>query len=667
MNIYLREVKFKLLNINKSCEIEKEIQRYIEKFYNKWHNKPKIKYYFELVKKNNSFYNIKISLYYSSILNVPQGIAILAEGNPKYDKLFELTALYMENFLRAESLEYIIIAPAERFMAGFEDLNYLLDEIYNELVDNNDNENKEKANIELNKILSKIDFVIQGIKLFDDKVMEIMKKHKLKLKSEHKKIKTENKEHPIKEDFKLKFFEQGSGYYNLGMYDESIAEFEKILEVENNNIKALLNIGWLYLLKNNNEKAAEYFEKVLKLNESNASALNGRGIIYFKNQEIKKAKKYFLKSVKLDANSENAYFAFNSLGEIYFKEKLLKNAINNFTKAISIDNTKIEAHINLAHLYHFLGIYESSEKEYKYCLKIRPNDKKIKIYQLLNTAQSEIAKQNFVQAEKIYKNILRFRPSDPTVYNNFGNLLFKLNKFKRAILMYKKALRIKYDYNKALYNLGLTYEKLNELKKSQNCYLKILETNPEEKYSLNQLGWLEYLKKNFDNAIDYFLRATKKDPNFILPLINLGWIYIQEGELTKALHIYQNLIVKCPDNPIIRNDLGIVYFKLKIFEKANYEFLSAINLSNNPELIAVSNYYLGLIQLEKGDENKAITFFNNVLEYEKEHIGSIEELMKIYKKEGDVEKYNRYKQIYIELVDKKRDENKLFFQNQLLV
>ena len=90
MNLNSREIKFKFIEINKCKNPEKFIQNNIDKFYKTWHTNSTIKHYLNLVKKNNSFYNIKISLYYSNILNSPQGISIYAEGNLKYDKLFGL-------------------------------------------------------------------------------------------------------------------------------------------------------------------------------------------------------------------------------------------------------------------------------------------------------------------------------------------------------------------------------------------------------------------------------------------------------------------------------------------------------------------------------------------------------------------------------------------------
>lgn len=648
MSINSREVKFKFIKLYKQSSPVDFIQKVIDDFYQIWHGNSKIRYYLNLVKEKNSFYNIKISVYNSVITFQPQGIQIYSEGNPKYDKLFELTALLVENFLKNNNIEYLMIAPKERFTAGFEDLNYLIDEIYYDLLENNDDEDtRSNAVLEIKKLISQFDFILNGMKLFDDKIIELIKKFNLKFKTT-KPVSTNiiKNEDFITNDITKRYFEKGTGYFELGMYNDAIEEFMKVIDIDKNNMQALLNIGWINLIENATDIAEAYFEKVLKIDKNNANALNGMAVVHLRKKNIKTSKKYFIKSVELDSKSKNAYFAYNSLGEIFLKENSIEDAMLNFEKAISINSEKIEAHLNLAHLYHYLGIYDQANIEFESCLKLKPYNKSITVSKLNNLAQKEISKQNLKEAEKIFKKILNYSPDEPTIYNSFGNVLFKLNKIKRAIIMYKQALTFQKDYDKSIYNLGVAYEKLNDYTKAKKYFNEVLNLKPKDKYALNQLGWLEYLENNYTTAIDYFLKAINSDENFLLPVINLGWIYVQENELTKALHIYQSLSIKYPDHLLIKNDLGVVYYKLKIFDKALDLFKEILIKTDYKKLKVMSNYYIGLIYKEKGGVNEAISYFEKAYKLDETHLNTLKELKLIYKKIGENEKYDYYEQKY---------------------
>lgn len=650
MIINSREVKFKFLKLYNEPNPLLYVQEIIDSFYHSWHNNSKIKYYLNLVKDNNSFYNIKISIYSSLILEKPLGLLIFAEGNPKYDKLFELTILLVEEFLKQYKIEYLMIAPKERFMSGFDDLNYQLDEIYYELLDNsNDETAKQIAVNELHNIVRQFDFILSSMKLFDDKIIELIKQFSLKLQSlntnhenknfNYSKEKNTKIDYSDKEDL-IKFFEKGTGYFDLGMYEEAIIEFEKILKRKQDNIQALLNIGWIYLISNKVDLSYNYFSKVLQIDNQNPNALNGLAVVCLRKKNYLDAKKYFNKSVELDSQSKNAYFAYNSLGEIFLKEHSIEDAMLNFEKAISINKEKIEAHLNLAHLYHYLGIYEHADNEYNMCLKLKPEDKKITISKLVNLAQKEISKDNLFEAEKIFKKILKFKIDDAEIFNRFGNVLFRLKKYKRAVVMYKKSIQLQNDFDKALYNLGVVYQKLMNFDKSKDYFFKVLNINPEDKYALNQIGWLEYIKCNYAVAIDYFLKAIKVDPDFLLPVINLGWIYVQDNELAKALQIYQSLFIKYPEHLLIKNDLAVVYYKLKIFDKSLQLFLEILNKTEFKKLKVLANYYVGLIYKQKGVIEKALEHFYNSYNLDDTHINTIKELKELYHQIGEKEKYD---------------------------
>jgi tetratricopeptide (TPR) repeat protein len=74
--------------------------------------------------------------------------------------------------------------------------------------------------------------------------------------------------------YNLGQFEDASRYYNmagrdldfLGLYNESIGFYDRALEIDLNNVRAIINKGFALSKLGQYEEAIEYYDKVLTLN-----------------------------------------------------------------------------------------------------------------------------------------------------------------------------------------------------------------------------------------------------------------------------------------------------------------------------------------------------------------------------------------------------------------
>ncbi|MDR1696264.1 MAG: tetratricopeptide repeat protein [Endomicrobium sp.] len=60
--------------------------------------------------------------------------------------------------------------------------------------------------------------------------------------------------------------EVGKFYFVNNKYDEAVAEFKKVLEVNPNNSEAYYNIGLIYETSNNIDEAKKMYSKALAIN-----------------------------------------------------------------------------------------------------------------------------------------------------------------------------------------------------------------------------------------------------------------------------------------------------------------------------------------------------------------------------------------------------------------
>lgn len=99
--------------------------------------------------------------------------------------------------------------------------------------------------------------------------------------------------------------------------DKALDYFEKALELDNNYLEAMNQIGWIYLAKADYDKAIECFNQILYRDNHYMSAVDGKGYALFKLGLNKEALPYINDVIILTPDNWGAWV---SKGEIYFSE-----------------------------------------------------------------------------------------------------------------------------------------------------------------------------------------------------------------------------------------------------------------------------------------------------------------------------------------------------------
>ena len=122
--------------------------------------------------------------------------------------------------------------------------------------------------------------------------------------------------------------------------------------------------------------------------------------------------------------------------------------------ALSYNNLK---KINLAKEYLLKG------------LEFNPKNQSL----LVNLSSIYRAEQNFIDSEKILKEILRQNPNHITALSNLANLKRDLNKDDEATKLYELASKIDSTNVTLLANLAISYQTTGEFKKCEEILKKI--------------------------------------------------------------------------------------------------------------------------------------------------------------------------------------------------
>lgn len=200
-------------------------------------------------------------------------------------------------------------------------------------------------------------------------------------------------------------FDKATAVYHQAGFAEAISAYEKIIKDDPRNLKAYLNLAYLYkdlveydqviqitksalkffkdirlesllgriyYLKGNPEQAITQLRHLLFSHPDNPKLLLYLGLSYEDMDEFVEAERCYLEVIKSKPDSVTAYL---KLGNIYYQKQRLQEAIEAYRKVISLDPSITELRPRLAECFTGLGEFSSAYKQYAKCIAIDPDNK----------------------------------------------------------------------------------------------------------------------------------------------------------------------------------------------------------------------------------------------------------------------------------------------------
>lgn len=226
----------------------------------------------------------------------------------------------------------------------------------------------------------------------------------------------------------LDLFKEAGILYYEGRFNEAIALYEQIIKSNPQNIKAYLNLaylykdlaeykkairiirslpqslrntrlrkllGQLYYLKGEPRQGFFYLEQLLPSHPDDHELLLYLGLCYEDIGDLKKAEVFYLDVVRLKPNNVLAYL---KLGNIYYRKQRLKEAIQMYQKIIDLDPSITQVRSRLAECFMKLDKFTEAYRQYAKCIAIDPYDELLKVR--LEETKTKLGKDFFRKREK---------------------------------------------------------------------------------------------------------------------------------------------------------------------------------------------------------------------------------------------------------------------------
>ncbi|MDY6967480.1 MAG: tetratricopeptide repeat protein [Spirochaetota bacterium] len=238
-------------------------------------------------------------------------------------------------------------------------------------------------------------------------------------------------------------------YYYIGkIYEETnklglaIINLKKAYELKEDT-SILVQLGYLYSLKNNFTESTKYFDKAIIKEPKNPKPYFFKGMVYSRNNNYSVAEKLLKKAIDLQNNNDVFYFY---LATVLEKQNKLYETIDTLKKAIKYNPNNAKAYNYLGYIYadRNMNLNESIDLIQK-ALVIDPFNGAY----LDSLGWAYYRKGKYKRALKIFLraeiHLKKENIQDPVVYDHIGDTYKMTGNKKKAIEYWEKSIKIKSD------------------------------------------------------------------------------------------------------------------------------------------------------------------------------------------------------------------------------
>ncbi len=314
------------------------------------------------------------------------------------------------------------------------------------------------------------------------------------------------------------YYNLGTAYYNLKMYEEARSQFDYIIEAFPQFEQAYLGRGLTHLQNRSYYNAQVDFDIYREKRPFDYRGWYYAGRCAFQMSQFSQAVEYLSQVIDLQPMFSRGYY---ELGNVYYATNRFRPAVLNYSKALELEPDLIEAQKRLGESYYRLHNFMHAFEQFKKILAVYPDDPEanfmigitiykraaldeyidefLELYGLLNKTEIEKNKQkNDAKKQRIYDEMIRCFYTAQLARNNF------------------------YE---ATFNLALTYQEMGQLDSAYHYYTKTLQINPGLAKARIVMAKFYENQEKYDQALEEYKWAARFEPGYFLDYPKLGKEY----------------------------------------------------------------------------------------------------------------------------------------------
>ncbi|WP_083786865.1 serine protease [Gloeothece verrucosa] len=224
---------------------------------------------------------------------------------------------------------------------------------------------------------------------------------------------------------------------------------------------------------------------------------------------------------------------------------------------------------------------------------------------------------------QLFNLYVPIKKEDALAWINYGNQLFRLEEFEKAITAFDQAITVlkstpnpssqtKQDLAKAYYAKGLTLWFTRDLSQSAQEFIHAIQQDDQFYSAWRWLGYDLFLMRNYTDALKVYNKLFEMNPkgDFVL-YTERGSVLAYSGHYQEAIADY-NKAIELKPHPWAYNKRGLAYSELEEYQKAIADFNKTIELEPDADY-AYNNR--GNVYKDLKDYDKALADYNKAISY----------------------------------------------------
>ena len=431
----------------------------------------------------------------------------------------------------------------------------------------------------------------------------------------------------------------------LSAYQPDLAakEFERVVQIDSNNVEGLYNLARLYqtsrplkaleiyerILDRTGDEweillqtaetynslgrfddAAEKYKHMLEIDPSNKILQRQLAETYGRAGKFPEAQK-LLEGI-LETDPKNAE-ALSSLADVYMEQHHYDRALPIYQKLLLQERQNPEIRLRIAIAY--VGqadrdstFVDKARPVFEQLSKDIPNDWRPCYY--LGVIAARQAKDSV--AREYFERVTHLAAWNGDAWWYLGSSYFEKGEYQKLIEKMLIAEKTLPKDNRIPFLLGLAYSRLDQNDAAIAALRRSLDLKPDDINTLSTLALTLDGLHRYRESDSLYERALNVDPRSHLVMNNYGYSLAERGlQLERALQMSLQAIEAEPNNDSYLDTVGWVYFKLGRYDEALKYISKAITAGGAS---ATVYEHMGDIQYKLGEKKKAEQFWKQALE-----------------------------------------------------